>query len=311
MRLFNRKLKLLPFTVSLTFLFSVYAFAGDNSFITGSQEVSSATYSEQSLINHPKSSLDEPSGFTSEFDNIRGKAIEQAAESYGSQAGYCMGVHEWNNWAKAHSEVFDKAYDFASLLVDGGRVLPPVILEDTSSYLQKGRSLAITAQTTWHILHYAKIVSVAPVWQDYLIQSCAPPLKPNPVLIPKNSADRVAWREGIEKGWAAGMKAAKQGFSLNLHRMTRDYAGMLRFWLLQKKGVMSAPILSTGTVSMKVDGRTLSVGERIFRLTSNGQFQSPKQWNPVIGFSSANGNSGELSGGVPENASKNVISLDK
>lgn len=239
-------------------------------------------YSEKTLMNDPSSAIHEKPGFVSIFSNIRERAILQAAESFGSQAGYCAGVAQWNAWAHRHSGVLNRAYDFASLLVDGGRVLPPVILEDNDSYLQQGRGLAITAQTTWHILRYGKIVSVAPTWRDYLLQSCAPPLKPNTVLLPKTAADRAAWKAGIQKGWKMGESAARQGFKLGLHRATRDFAGMLRFWLLHKRGVMSAPMLSTGTVSMRVDGRTLSVGERIFRLTGVGNFKDPKDWKPVI-----------------------------
>jgi defect-in-organelle-trafficking protein DotC len=248
---------------------------------TGSSP-SASQYSEQGLIDHPSSAIGEKAGFVSVFSNIRERAIMQAAESFGSQAGYCAGVAQWNAWAHRHAKILNGAYDFSSLLVDGGRVLPPVILEDSDSYLQKGKDLAVTAQTTWHILQYGRIVSVAPTWRDYLLQSCASPLKPNPMLLPKTPEDRAAWKEGIQKGWEAGESAARKGFQLGLHRMTRDYAGMLRFWLLHKRGVMSAPMLSTGTVSTQVEGRTLSVGQRIFRLVGQGGFNLPKEWKPVI-----------------------------
>lgn len=257
-------------------------------------------YSERELIQHPAKAIHEQRGFVSIFGNLRERAVLQAAESLGSQAGYCAGVHAWNAWAQTHARVLDGVYDFSSLLVDGGRVLPPVILEDSDSYLQKGSSMAITARTTWRIYHFGKIVSVAPTWRDYLLQSCAPPLKPNPILLPKTAADREAWRDGIQKGWTMGETAAKDGFKLGLHRLTRDYAGMLRFWLLHKRGVMSAPVLSTGVVGMKVDGRTLNVGERIFRITDAGGFKVPDRWKPDIeapvGLPVAAGSSGAESG---------------
>ena len=269
---------------------------GVGPFVWAGTEQPGAGYSEQALINHPAKAIHEQRGFVSIFSNIRERAILQAAESFGSQAGYCSGVQTWNAWAHTHDSVLNGAYDFSSLLVDGGRVLPPVILEDSNAFRQKGRAVAITAQTTWHIYHYGKIVSVAPTWRDYLLQSCAPPLKPNPVLLPKTDADRAAWKAGIQKGWAMGETAAKEGFKLGLHRMTRDYAGMLRFWLLHKRGVMSAPVLSTGVVSMRVNGRTLNVGERIFRLTGMGRFKLPGQWRPDIeapvGVSGIAGSSG-------------------
>lgn len=266
-------------TATAIWLVSPMALAGDASVSSISP---TPVYSEQSLINDPASAIHEKPGFVSIFSNIRERAILQAAESFGSQAGYCAGVAQWNQWAENHAQVLNGAYDFASLLVDGGRVLPPVILEDSDSYQQKGRGLAVTAQTTWHILRYGRIVSVAPTWRNYLLQSCAPPLKPNPVLLPKTDADQAAWKAGIQKGWEMGELSAKKSFQLGLHRLTRDYAGMLRFWLLHKRGVMSAPMLSTGEVSMRVNGRTLSVGERIFRLTGEGSFRTPKDWKPDL-----------------------------
>ena len=39
---------------------------------------------------------------------------------------------------------------------------------------------------------------------------------------------------------------------------------------------------ATGVVSMRVNGRTLNVGERIFRLTGVGGFKLPGQWKPDI-----------------------------
>jgi defect-in-organelle-trafficking protein DotC len=265
------------FGVSLCVLVSTSAAHADTGSSSGIPQ-----YSEQELMDHPSSAIGEKAGFVSIFRNIRERAILQAAESFGSQAGYCAGVAQWNAWAHWHAKILNDAYDFSSLLVDGGRVLPPVILEDSDSYLQKGKDLAVTAQTTWHILRYGRIVSVAPTWRNYLLQTCASPLKPNPVLLPKTPEDRAAWKEGIQKGWEAGESAARKGFLLGLHRMTRDYAGMLRFWLLHKRGVMSAPLLSTGTVSTQVDGRTLSVGQRVFRLVGQGSFKMPKEWKPVI-----------------------------
>lgn len=142
--------------------------------------------------------------------------------------------------------------------------------------------MAVTAQTTWHILHEGKIVSISPNWRGYLIRSCGKPLLPNAVLLPKTDSDEVAWHRGVSRGWKQGLAAAKAGFEYGLHRLTRDYAGMLRFWWLSQRGIVQAPILSAGNVGVRVDGRTLNVGERVFRMTDPGSFNMPNHWQPVI-----------------------------
>ena len=225
--------------------------------------------------------------YGSGFKDARERAVMSAAETYASQVAYCQGVHAWNAWANQRRSIFDKAYNFDALLLDAGRVLPPVILQDDRSFRQHGPSLAITAQTTWHILHEGKIVSMAPNWRGYLIQSCGKPLFPNAVLLPKSAADEAAWHDGVARGWKQGWLAAKAGFEYGLHRLTRDYAGMLRFWWLSQRGVVQAPILSTGDVGVRVNGRTLNVGERIFRLTDAGSFKPAQHWKPVIQLNNA------------------------
>lgn len=79
-----------------------------------------------------------------------------------------------------------------------------------------------------------------------------------------------------------GIEQANTAFDLGMNRLTRDYIGMLRFWWLDRRGVVSAPILATGHVGIKVQGKTLNVGETVFRLTSGTNWRLPKGWKPVV-----------------------------
>ncbi len=257
---------------------------GALAFFVAPLSTASTDVSESQIMgmHHGESGLPNGSGYASGFKDARQRAVMAAGETYASQVAYCEGVHHWNRWAMRHKAVFDKAYDFASLLLDDGRVLPPIILQDDRSFRQQGRNMAITAQTTWHILHEGKIVSIAPNWRGYLIQSCGKPLMPNGVLLPKNAKDEIAWKTGVSDGWKEGLSAAKSGFEYGLHRLTRDYKGMLRFWWLSQRGIVQAPILSSGNVGVRVNGRTLNIGERIFRLTDAGSFNMQHHWKPVI-----------------------------
>ncbi len=221
---------------------------------------------------------------SSAIRDLRYKSIKEAAETYAAQSGYCAEVYKLRNWLDSRKDIMDKAYDFSSLLLDGGRVLPPVIQEDQGSFKQSNPDEAITARTTWRILREAKIVATPPNWRNYMYLTCSKPLRPNPVLLPKGSHSEVVWQAGVRSGWSMGVREAKDAEKLAMHRLTRDYSGMLRFWLLKERGVIAAPILSTGSVAIRVNGRMLSVNERIFRLTNPAHFKTTNHWKPVIHY---------------------------
>lgn len=218
----------------------------------------------------------------------RANAVHDAAQTFAAQKAYCYQADRIKDFTESRANMLDKAFNFSSLLLDGGRVQPPVIQESDASYKQNGDKEAVTAKTTWNILEPAKIVSAAPDWRGYLTVSCSKPLKPNPILIPgangsdSKDSDEKAWQSGIKSGWKMGIEQANEVFNIGLHRMTRDYVGMMRFWWLSKRGVVSAPILATGNVGITVNGKTLSVDEKVFRLTDDAHWQHPKQWSPVI-----------------------------
>ena len=218
------------------------------------------------------------------IEGVRAKAVHDAGETYAAQSGYCAEAKRIAQDTDLKSAMLDKVFNFSALLLNGGRVLPPVIEEAGSSFTQKTDDVAVTARTTWHILSDAKIVSAAPNWRSYLSLNCVTPLKPNPVLLPKDSDDKEAWEIGVHAGWSAGVDQADSSYKIAMHTLVRDYTGMMRFNLLQSRGVVSTPILSTGEVRIRAEGKDLSVGETIFRLTDSGHFnKDDSKWMPLVG----------------------------
>lgn len=221
-------------------------------------------------------------GSDSPVQQVRAKAVSEAALIYGAQSAYCHKVNHIRADLEVQAGRLDRVYDFSALMLNGGRVLPPVIEQADASYRQSGPREAITAMTTWNILVDARLVSAPGHWRNYLMLTCTPPLTPNPVLLPKDAADRAVWEAGIESGWAAGEAQAEAAFAAQLHRLTRDYTGMLRFHHLYSRGIVQAPILAEGDVGIRVEGKMLSVGQKVFRLTQDADFQPVEQWRPVI-----------------------------
>jgi len=219
--------------------------------------------------------------------NARSKSVFEAAQTFAAQTAFCERSRELKVWADSRAEALDRTFNFTNVLLDGGRVVPPVIEQADASFRQDNDALAVTARTTWHILVSARIVSTAPDWRSYLYLQCAEPLKPNPVLMPgalpeTRSEDEAQWQAGVREGWQLGYEQSLEALKLGLNRLARDYQGMLRFYYLNKNGVVSAPVLAEGFVGVRVEGRMLSVDETIFRLTDDVQWQNPKKWSDEV-----------------------------
>lgn len=225
---------------------------------------------------------DAQAGSDSPVQQVRAQAVTEAALAFAAQSGYCHRVNQIKTDLEKQVSHLDRVYDFSALMLDGGRVLPPVIERADASYRQTGPREATTAMTTWHILEDARLVSAPAHWRNYLMLTCAPPLAPNAVLLPKDAADQAAWTAGVEAGWADGVAQADAALAMQMHRLTRDYTGMLRFHHLYSRGIVQAPILAEGEVGIRVEGKLLSVGQRVFRLTQDTAWTPTEQWRPVI-----------------------------
>lgn len=219
------------------------------------------------------------------MDDIRNHAIEEAAETFGAQSGYCAEVTSYDQQVVKKQDILQKTFNFGSLLLDGGRVLPPIIAQEDQTFYTNGPQYAVTTQKVWKILQDPMIVSAAPDWRQYLYLTCTPPNKPNNLLLPVSDADIAAWTAGAQRGWPEGVKQAQLAEKLGLHRLTRDYLGMLQFYKLYERNLVSAPILATGHTAVVVNGHTMSVGQTIFRLTATSGFdaqQAAKMFQPQI-----------------------------
>lgn len=203
---------------------------------------------------------------------LREKAVFEASEIFGAQSGYCHEVLRHNAEVQSRAKILDQMFDFGALMLDGGKVLPPIIDQEDQTFYTDGPKYAVTTQKVWKIVQDPMIVSAAPDWRQYLLLTCNPPNQPNPLLLPVSSGDVSAWTQGAQQGWAAGVEQARQAAQMSLNRLVRDYTGMLRFTALYERGLVSAPILATGHAAVVLDGHTMQVGQTIYRLTRTTGF---------------------------------------
>ncbi len=133
-------------------------------------------------------------------------------------------------------------------------------------------------EASYRIVRPAAIVTRAPTWRDYLMTG-VPETENRPAILPATQAEKKAWKRGVTEGWAAGAAAADELFSVNMNRLVADYRGILRFRMLARRGMVSLPVLAEGRLAVRVEKRTLDVGETTFRISVPAEFRDMENWS--------------------------------
>ena len=214
------------------------------------------------------------------FKGQRGKAQRRAAYTLAVQTAVHWRYARIDRELKTQSAKLARIFNFRDLMLDKGRVLPPVITASGPASKIDSAKSERTVVATYRIEQPARIVSTAPTWRTYLIHNYPVGDRPNPVLYPKNQKERARWDRAVRRGWRDGIKQALNLFRTNLARLQRDYIGMARFSRLAAQGVVSVPIVAANTPRIRVEGKALAVGEREIRLTRTARWQQTHHWNP-------------------------------
>lgn len=196
----------------------------------------------------------------------RAQAIQEAAATYGAQAGLAYRVQEITRQLNSHSSDYDRVFNFSALMLQPG-FLPPVISEGRDLYNQTDGSTVRAAERLYKIEFPARLVNTPPRWQDYLALGVDAPQTPDQTVLPRTTAEKTLWDAWAKQGWTQGVSQANQMFEANLGRLKRDFEGMLRFKSLYEQNMVSKPILARSNLGVTGGGDEMAVGDRIIRIT--------------------------------------------
>jgi defect-in-organelle-trafficking protein DotC len=228
------------------------------------------------------------------------------------EVAYTLGVQSAVRWRygaigallKSNQTTLDRVFDFRPLLLHDGRVAPAVIERTDGAYRLVSPTEARQTEATYTIDQEARLISRPPDWRDYLLHSYPTFTKPDPAMLPRNAAERQIWSTAVASGWRAGVLQAERLFDTHLSRLRRDYLGMARFKILALQGIVEVPLLAESRLGVVVNGRMLSVGERLFRIPPVTDFQPVRSWKPILQYIPAR--PGEAVGGEPGSAPARV-----
>ena len=214
---------------------------------------------------------------------MRPNAIREAAQLVTFQTAIAWRYGELVRQTDSYATIMDTAFNFSPLMLTHGDalIMPPVIARAGASMRIEEEKTATAARTTYELLEPAKYIAVTPNWREYLMMDSFPePEKPNPAVLPKNSAERKIWREAVREAWAQGLAEADQLYADNVARMVRSYRGVMLYHLLTAQQLMSKVSIASANLGTHLSdkGNKLNIGQKVYRITRPSAFtlEQPK-----------------------------------
>lgn len=215
------------------------------------------------------------------FSGIRDKSIRQAVYTYAVQEAVHWRYQQILKEIDAVSTQLDRVFDFSVVALDQGRVLPPVITQAGKTWKALSSTASETSRKTFEIRRPARVISNPPTWRRYLIQDYPAGEKPHPALYPRDDEEQAIWDAAAERGWQNGYAFAMQLYNTNLNRLKRDFNGMILFKRLVNQNIISVPRSARNEPRIVVNGETLEIGKRLFRITLPSSWQETGKWQPA------------------------------
>jgi defect in organelle trafficking protein DotC len=215
---------------------------------------------------------------------LRYEALKEVAYTLGVQTGVRWRYEAIDRLLEANRSTLDRVFDFRPLMLHDGRVAPAVVDRTEGAYRIVSATEARQTEATYTIEEQARLVTRPPDWRDYLVQSYPTFTQPDPAMLPRDTAERKIWASAVSSGWREGVAQADRLFDAHLARLRRGYLGMSRCKLLALQGVVDIPLLAEKRLGVTVNGRMLSVGERVFRIPSATGFEPVGNWKPILQY---------------------------
>jgi len=216
---------------------------------------------------------------------IRHDSIKGAALRYGAQAGLLWRSKKIKQNLEAVSDNLDQVFNFQPLLLNSGRVYPPVIAASDSTSSIEGKQLLRTTIAKYSIISQAKIISVVPTWRDWLLVELHSPQLPEKAVMPLTEEEKAIWSKNVAIGWKSGVSQSDNIMLQKIFSLKREYVGLVRYHLMNKNKIISAPLVSTMNLGVISDGQKINVGEEIFEINVLPSFnQDSKGWEALPKF---------------------------
>jgi defect in organelle trafficking protein DotC len=215
---------------------------------------------------------------------LRGTALQEAAQSWGSQMGYARRAWEISGTLEKRSGQLSEVFDFNRVVAAApartGVVVPPVVSRSFDAFRADGDGREVSAADEYlTIMKPGRLAPTAPTWRDYLVFLSADPVAPPKVLRPETDEESRLFEGWFREGWQAGIELANAEFNDRLARLKRDYTGMLQYRRLVAQGMMDRMVLADADFGVTGTDGEMRIGSRTVRVVNDAAFQTdPTRW---------------------------------
>ncbi|MBF13189.1 MAG: hypothetical protein CMF46_02365 [Legionellales bacterium] len=216
--------------------------------------------------------------------SVRLDSVQQIAQNYGAQSGLEWQSNKISQVLQAHRESLASIYDFRSFLIDA-HILPPVLQETKKDVsLSASENTLRISDMTVEITQPARFVTAPPVWYEYIQVAHATPNLPQVSLLPQNQFERDLWDEAVVQGWTMGVDQANEILMAGIHRLNRDFLGMVLFHRLYEQGLVSRPFSSKTELGITGNSHKVVVGDQVVRMSQQSELlvDNSAYWEPLV-----------------------------
>lgn len=215
-------------------------------------------------------------------NQIKLKAVADAAREYGAQGGLAWESHQLNQLTKQQAPMLDAVFRFDELML-AHHVIPPVLVESGDSLNLDTPNTIRLAAHTYRIQTPARFATASVRWQDYLVMKFNPPKKPHNVLMPHTQEEMKIWMKNLLLGWNLGIDQAKNIFQNNLAHLSQDFVGMELYHSLLAQHIVTPPYVATTQLGITGNKTGLRINDRILRIAEVSKMNPHSDtWRPAV-----------------------------
>lgn len=213
---------------------------------------------------------------------LRSQALRETALSIGARGGLAERAQQINGTLLNYEPVLAKVFQFYGLILDDN-VLPPVLVEARNTLNLAGGDAIRIADRSYKLIAQARFITAAPTWREYLWMAYDAPELPDRSLLPRNKPERIMWERDLEEGWQAGLHQGDLIFSENIHRLVRDFNGMILYRRLLSQRMVSPPFVATLDMGVTGNGHDMNINDKVLRITAFPELQSDsRNWKTEL-----------------------------
>jgi defect in organelle trafficking protein DotC len=215
---------------------------------------------------------------------VRQAALRASAQALGGQAGRRDRVLEIRAMVDKEAAGLDRKYNFGRLILGAG-FLPPVITKAENLMTVDSTSIRIGA-AAYVIERGAAPAPTNPTWRQWLLLGLdaeAPSVENARAGLPRNPIEKKFFDREMEAAYVFGYEAASQAFDVNYAQLQKEYNGMLTYFELYQRGMVTAPKIRTMTNIVTKNGeKSIVTGDTYFVITTNTEFITDyEKWKPL------------------------------